>query len=71
MRTDLNFAKYGYQPGSGRLVLLDFGAARPVPPETSAGYRGLLEAGLSGDRGRHPDRGMTNATARCWIACST
>jgi predicted unusual protein kinase regulating ubiquinone biosynthesis (AarF/ABC1/UbiB family) len=50
MQTDPNFANYRYQPDTGRLVLLDFGAARAVDPATVAGYRGLLTAGLSDDR---------------------
>lgn len=50
MQTDPNFANYRYQPGSGRLVLLDFGAARPVQTSTITGYRRLLRAGLAGDR---------------------
>jgi predicted unusual protein kinase regulating ubiquinone biosynthesis (AarF/ABC1/UbiB family) len=52
MQTDPNFANYRYQPDSGRIVLLDFGAARRVAAVTSASYRGLLLAGLLGD----PDR---------------
>jgi predicted unusual protein kinase regulating ubiquinone biosynthesis (AarF/ABC1/UbiB family) len=44
MQTDPNFANYRYQPDTGRLVLLDFGAARPVAPATSHGYRALLQA---------------------------
>jgi len=50
MQTDPNFANYRYQPDTGSLVLLDFGAARPIDPATVAGYRGLLRAGLSDDR---------------------
>lgn len=50
MQTDPNFANYRYQPESERLILLDFGAARPVAPETMAAYRTLLKAGLAGDR---------------------
>ncbi|MBU1755473.1 MAG: AarF/ABC1/UbiB kinase family protein, partial [Alphaproteobacteria bacterium] len=50
MQTDPNFANYRYQPDTGRLVLLDFGAARPIDPATVAGYRDLLRAGLSDDR---------------------
>jgi predicted unusual protein kinase regulating ubiquinone biosynthesis (AarF/ABC1/UbiB family) len=49
MQTDPNFANYRYQPETGRLVLLDFGATRAVPAQTSAGYRRLLAAGLAGD----------------------
>ncbi len=50
MQTDPNFANYRYQPATGKLVLLDFGATRTVAPETVQGYRRLLEAGLAGDR---------------------
>ena len=50
MQTDPNFANYRYQPDTGRLVLLDFGAARAIAPETAKGYRDLLAAGLVGDR---------------------
>lgn len=50
MQTDPNFANYRWRPESGEIVLLDFGAARPVPPETSNAYRALLRAGLAGDR---------------------
>jgi len=49
MQTDPNFANYRFQPETGALVLLDFGAARAVPPSVSAGYRALLAAGLAGD----------------------
>ena len=50
MQTDPNFANSRFQPDTGRLVLLDFGAARDVDPPTAQGYRNLLSAGLSGDR---------------------
>ena len=50
MQTDPNFANYRYQPDTGRLVLLDFGAARPVNSSTVEAYRRLLRAGLAGDR---------------------
>jgi predicted unusual protein kinase regulating ubiquinone biosynthesis (AarF/ABC1/UbiB family) len=49
MQTDPNFANYRWQPETGKLVLLDFGAARAVPPATAAGYRQLVEAGLARD----------------------
>ena len=52
MQTDPNFANYRYQPTSGRLVLLDFGAARPVDPAISRGYSALLRAILAADRDR-------------------
>ncbi len=50
MQTDPNFANYRYQADSRRLVLLDFGAVRPVAPATVGAYRALLGAGLAGDR---------------------
>jgi predicted unusual protein kinase regulating ubiquinone biosynthesis (AarF/ABC1/UbiB family) len=50
MQTDPNFANYRYQPGSGRLVLLDFGASQPVAASTSVGYRELLSALFRRDR---------------------
>jgi predicted unusual protein kinase regulating ubiquinone biosynthesis (AarF/ABC1/UbiB family) len=50
MQTDPNFANYRYQPETGRLVLLDFGATRSVQPATVAAYRAMLRAGLDGDR---------------------
>ncbi|ARU15416.1 ABC1 kinase family protein [Croceicoccus marinus] len=50
MQTDPNFANYRYQPETGRLVLLDFGAARAIEPLTSDAYRRLLQAGFAGDR---------------------
>ena len=50
MQTDPNFANYRYQHDTGRVVLLDFGATRAVPPETAQAYRRLLSAGLAGDR---------------------
>jgi predicted unusual protein kinase regulating ubiquinone biosynthesis (AarF/ABC1/UbiB family) len=52
MQTDPNFANYRWQPESKRLVLLDFGAARPVPAQTADAYRELIEAGLARDLGK-------------------
>ena len=52
MQTDPNFANYRWQPESGALVLLDFGATRAVPAQTAAAYRALVEAGLARDRDR-------------------
>jgi predicted unusual protein kinase regulating ubiquinone biosynthesis (AarF/ABC1/UbiB family) len=49
MQTDPNFANYRWQPDSGRLVLLDFGATRAVDTGTVAAYRRLIEAGLARD----------------------
>lgn len=49
MQTDPNFANYRWQPEIGRIVLLDFGAARAVPEKTVASYRRLMLAGLAQD----------------------
>jgi predicted unusual protein kinase regulating ubiquinone biosynthesis (AarF/ABC1/UbiB family) len=50
MQTDPNFANFRYQRDTGRLVLLDFGAVRPVEVATARGYHRLLMAGLDADR---------------------
>ncbi|PAX08590.1 ABC1 kinase family protein [Sphingomonas lenta] len=52
MQTDPNFANYRWRPDTGQIVLLDFGAARPVAPETARSYRAVLAAGLDGDLDR-------------------
>ena len=52
MQTDPNFANYRFQPDSGRLVLLDFGATRDVGADTAHAYRRLLQAALDEDRTR-------------------
>lgn len=49
MQTDPNFANYRWQPDTGRIVLLDFGAARAVPAATTAAYRRLMQTGLAED----------------------
>ncbi len=49
MQTDPNFANFRYQPLTGRLVLLDFGATRPIPAELSRKLLQLLRAALAGD----------------------
>ena len=49
VQTDANFANYRYQPDSGRIVLLDFGATRRFAPEFVAAYRDLLKAVLNDD----------------------
>ena len=49
MQTDPNFANYRWQEEGGKIVLLDFGAARPVPEETVDAYRRLMRAGLEGN----------------------
>ncbi len=48
MQTDPNFANYRFQPESGRIVLLDFGATRAIPADIATDYRALFQAGLRG-----------------------
>ncbi len=50
MQTDPNFANYRYQPETGRIVLLDFGATRSFAPELAEKFHRLLLAGLEQDR---------------------
>ena len=50
IQTDPNFANFRYQPGSGRIVLLDFGANRTLPPALKAQLQRLLLAALSRDQ---------------------
>lgn len=55
MQTDPNLANYRVETGTGRLVLLDFGAVRTVAPDLVAAFRALLDAGLSDARDRIRD----------------
>ena len=50
MQTDPNFANFRWQSDTGKLVLLDFGAAREVPVATTEAYRRMMQAGLAEDR---------------------
>ncbi|MEM6475228.1 MAG: AarF/ABC1/UbiB kinase family protein [Pseudomonadota bacterium] len=50
MQTDPNFANFRYRKETGEIILLDFGACRPVDPAVSNGYRNMLIAGLQGNR---------------------
>ncbi len=50
VQTDPNFANYRYQPDSGRIVLLDFGAARAFEKPFAEAFRALLRAVMAGDR---------------------
>lgn len=52
MQTDPNFANFRYRRDGGKIVLLDFGAARSVDPGVSNAYRRLLAGGLDGDKDR-------------------
>lgn len=49
MQTDPNFANFRYRRETGEIVLLDFGACRPVDPSVANGYRKMLRAGLEGN----------------------
>ena len=49
MQTDPNLANYRFDPASGRIVLLDFGAVMPIEPALAEDFRSLLSAALDGD----------------------
>ncbi len=49
VQTDPNFANYLYQPDTGRIQLLDFGATRVYGADKQAAIRGLLSALLDGN----------------------
>ncbi len=44
MQTDPNFANYRYDPATGRVVLLDFGATRTFDPDIAGQFRALMNA---------------------------
>jgi len=48
MQTDPNLANYRYEPETGRIVLLDFGAVQTIAPELVADFRALAQAALDG-----------------------
>jgi predicted unusual protein kinase regulating ubiquinone biosynthesis (AarF/ABC1/UbiB family) len=49
VQTDPNFGNYLYEPGTGRLALLDFGATQPVSPALVGHYRRMAQAAIAGD----------------------
>jgi predicted unusual protein kinase regulating ubiquinone biosynthesis (AarF/ABC1/UbiB family) len=49
MQTDPNLANYRYEPITGRVVLLDFGAVQSIAPALATDFRCLLNAALEGD----------------------
>jgi predicted unusual protein kinase regulating ubiquinone biosynthesis (AarF/ABC1/UbiB family) len=51
-QTDPNFANYLYRPDSGEIVLLDFGATRPIKAAFSNNYKKLVAAAISEDENR-------------------
>jgi predicted unusual protein kinase regulating ubiquinone biosynthesis (AarF/ABC1/UbiB family) len=50
MQTDPNFANYLWQPDTGKVVLLDFGAAMRFAPEFVRNYTRITRAVIDGDR---------------------
>jgi len=50
IQTDPNLANYRYQPDSGRLVLLDFGAVRAFPEDFVSCYQQAMCAAVRQDR---------------------
>ena len=50
VQTDPNFANYQYNPETGQVVLLDFGASRRFKAALVRGYRDLLGRAIAGDR---------------------
>jgi predicted unusual protein kinase regulating ubiquinone biosynthesis (AarF/ABC1/UbiB family) len=50
MQTDPNFANYLFQPASGQLVLLDFGATQVLSPTLVEKFRRITRAVIAKDR---------------------
>lgn len=50
MQTDPNLANYRYDPATGRIVLLDFGAVMGIDPALAGRFRQLLHAALDHDK---------------------
>lgn len=48
MQTDPNLANYRFDPKTGRIVLLDFGAVQPISPAVAADFRALARVALAG-----------------------
>ena len=59
MQTDPNFANYRFDPASGKLVLLDFGATRVVTDRVRNAYRMLLRGGMEHDFAAMREGGLT------------
>ena len=67
MQTDPNFANYRYNPETGKIVLLDFGATRDLSDTIRGNYRRLIEAGLAQDG----ERLMAEAVAAGFVSPAT
>ncbi|MGO4917791.1 ABC1 kinase family protein [Pseudogemmobacter sp. W21_MBD1_M6] len=48
IQTDPNLANYRYDPKTGRIVLLDFGAVQPIAHDLAANFRALARVALDG-----------------------
>ncbi|MEM9247432.1 MAG: AarF/UbiB family protein [Pseudomonadota bacterium] len=48
MQTDPNFANYRFDPDTGQVLLLDYGATRAISDAATEGYRALFSAGALG-----------------------
>lgn len=57
MQTDPNFANFFLDEATGKIILLDFGAARDIEPSLSNGYRAVLSAAMQGDWPRAHEAG--------------
>lgn len=55
MQSDPNFANYRYDPDTGAIILLDFGATQELSSDISDLYEALLRAGLQGERQAEED----------------
>ena len=49
MQTDPNFANYHFDPETGQIVLLDFGATRTLEPPVQTAFHDLMTAGFAYD----------------------
>lgn len=63
MQTDPNFANYLYQPESGRVALLDFGATQRLDPALVAHYARITRSVIDNDR-----RGVADEAIRIGYA---
>jgi predicted unusual protein kinase regulating ubiquinone biosynthesis (AarF/ABC1/UbiB family) len=59
MQTDPNFANYRYDPQTGRIILLDFGATRDIDPDLSTLYARMFKSGLADDVDQLEELAMT------------
>ncbi len=55
MQTDPNFANYRYDPETGKIILLDFGATREIAAAIRSQYQQLMVAGLARDAAKLHD----------------